>query len=86
MTAGASASLRFVRVIYARDGQALARRVDLTATHSGLQHHNARVVQQAMYLFMSASNRRTLRSSCHGQEQVCLACPSPLRSICALRT
>ena len=63
--------------------QALARRVDLRDSRPALQPYNARLVQQAMYLFMSASNRRALDSDCsHKGHTLCLACPSPLRSVC----
>ena len=67
--------------------QALARRVDLAATRAELQPYNARLVQQAMYLFMSASNRRSLRRDCsHRGPAACGKCPGPLRTTCALRS
>lgn len=66
--------------------QALALRVDLAATHVGLQPNNARLVQQAMYLFMSTSNRRALASDCgHRQAIACQSCPGALRTICPVR-
>lgn len=67
--------------------QALARRVDLAAIKPGLNSYNARLVQQAMYLFMSASNRRALRRDCsHRGPAACGKCPGPLRTTCALRS
>jgi hypothetical protein len=66
--------------------QALARRVDLAAAGIGLQPYNARLVQQAMYLFMSVSNRKALTADCsHRQASACQSCPGPLRTICPVR-
>lgn len=61
--------------------QALARKIGLDELHAGLRRYNPRVVQQALYLFMSTTNRRHLRrdcaSSCADQ-----ACPSALSRLC----
>jgi len=63
--------------------QMLAQRVDLAAMRPGLASYNARLVQQAMYLFMSASNRRLLEEDCsHLGEQACAKCPGPVRVLC----
>ncbi len=61
---------------------ALARRIDLSELKAGVSKYNPRIVQQALYLFMSASNRRTLARDCGGTG-VCGACDVVLRTICA---
>lgn len=67
--------------------QALARRVDLSELKPGLAEYNARLVQQALYLFMSASNRRLMPNDCsHLGADSCDKCPGPLRTICPLRS
>jgi hypothetical protein len=64
---------------------ALARRIDLTTLDMRLAAYNPRVVQQALYLFMSVSNRRELASDCASEIGACAACPSRLRRRCLLR-
>ena len=62
----------------------LARRVDLAAMKPGLRRFNPRLVQQALYLFMSASNRRVSRGDCSsGGAAACRACRVELRKVCA---
>jgi len=66
--------------------RALAARIDLRDLDPRLRSFNPRLVQQAMYLFMSASNRRTLASDCSRLgSSACRQCPSSLRARCGLR-
>jgi hypothetical protein len=66
--------------------QELARGVDLTALRPRLQRYNPRLVQQAMYLFMSGANRRASARDCSRLgPSACRACPQSLRSRCPVR-
>ena len=66
--------------------QALARHIDLSELGMGLQPYNPRIVQQALYLFMSTANRKPLARDCaHRGALACAACPSSVRQICPLR-
>lgn len=66
--------------------QELARRVDLSQHDPQLPSYNARLVQQALYLFMSVTNRRAIARDCsHSGDETCAACPSALRAICLRR-
>jgi hypothetical protein len=70
---------RFVR--------AVAERIDLAKYDSRVRSFNPRVVQQAMYLFMSRANRRDSPIDCvHLGERACRKCPIGLRSVCPVRT
>lgn len=61
----------------------LARGIDLTEFDSALQRYNPRLVQQAMYLFMSTANRRAAAVDClHLAPTVCATCPRAVRSRC----
>jgi hypothetical protein len=62
----------------------LARRIDLTEFNSTLQPYNPRLVQQAMYLFMSTANRRAAAAAdcMHRAPASCATCPRTLRSRC----
>lgn len=62
----------------------LARRIDLTEFDSALACYNPRLVQQAMYLFMSTSNRRaaTAADCMHRTPSACPGCPRALRLRC----
>ncbi len=63
--------------------RAVARDVDLTSHDRRLEHaYNPRLVQQAMYLFMSAANRRALPADCMHQPGACGACPRVLKARC----
>jgi hypothetical protein len=63
--------------------QRIASRVDLTALRPGLHRYNPRIVQQAIYVFMSASNRRASRVDClHAQPSACADCPRAIRRAC----
>lgn len=64
----------------------LASRVDLTAEGLSEGHpFNPRLVQQAIYLFMSTSNRRANPKDCaHEQPVNCAVCPDPMRTACSM--
>ncbi len=67
--------------------RALSKRIDLAAMRRNLRRDNPRIVQQAMYLFMSASNRRVMPGDCmHLGAKACAACPRALSRICPART
>lgn len=63
---------------------ALARKIDLRGPgHKPQNRYNPRLMQQALYAFMSRSNRRAnLADCCHEGEQVCRQCPAQLSKIC----
>ncbi len=66
--------------------QALAARVDLSALRPELPAHNARLVQQAAYLFMSETNRRALPGDCqHDAPASCSGCGGVVRALCTSR-
>lgn len=63
--------------------RALAREVDLREHDSSLHAFNPRIVQQAMYLFMSTANRRAAAADCmHEMPTACRACPRVVRARC----
>ncbi len=63
--------------------QALARGVDFSALVPGLPAWHPRLVQQALYMFMSRSNRRLAGRDCGRQVPVaCGKCPSELVARC----
>lgn len=65
--------------------QALAARVHLDEIHPGLRRYNPRLVQQALYMFMSESNRRSSGADCsHQAPSSCARCPRALASSCSL--
>jgi len=62
---------------------ALASRIALDDLHPGLHRHNPRVVQQAMFLFASRSNRLARSHDCaHRRETSCPTCPEPVKDLC----
>lgn len=66
--------------------RALSERIDLKRMRSGLRRDNPRLVQQAMYLFMSVTNRRAIAGDCmHLGPQACATCPRPLSRLCPVR-
>ncbi len=66
---------RFVR--------SLGRKVDLSAFDNDLRPFNPRLVQQALYSFMSKSNRTLSQRDCSNEgAAVCGACSRLLRSLC----
>jgi hypothetical protein len=63
--------------------RAIAREIDLSELDSTLHAFNPRLVQQAMYLFMSAANRRVADGDCiQLAPSACAACPRALRTRC----
>ncbi len=61
----------------------LAERIDLRRLKPGLQSYNPRIVQQAAYLFMSATNRRHADVDCsRDRPSTCGACPTALQTRC----
>jgi hypothetical protein len=66
--------------------EALARRVDLRAIDARVRRYNPRLVQQAMYVFMSSANRRATPADCmHVGPSACAACPRALARRCPVR-
>jgi len=64
----------------------LSGRVELDAWDARLKAYNPRLVQQAMYLFMSTSNRRALPVDCmHSGVAACARCDVARRTICRSR-
>lgn len=64
----------------------LAREIDLAALKPGLRSFNPRVVQQAIYLFMSVTNRRASARDCsYVGETACGPCPPTIASLCPRR-
>lgn len=64
----------------------LARTIDLRQLRPELQRYNPRLVQQAIYMFMSASNRRQSPRDCSQKGvDACGRCPSALRQRCPVR-
>lgn len=65
----------------------LARGIDLRVFDRRLRAFNPRLVQQAMYLFMSGANRRASPIDCaHLGRAECSSCPAALRSRCPVRS
>jgi len=61
----------------------LARGIDLRTLDRTLRSFNPRLVQQALYLFMSASNRRIAEDDCvQRAPAMCMECPSALAERC----
>lgn len=66
--------------------QALAAEVDLSQMKPEVRAYNPRIVQQAAYLFMSATNRRASLVDCsHVGELACGLCPTIVQEICPRR-
>lgn len=63
----------------------LASKVDLRAIDPSWPAFHPRLVQQAMYLFMSASNRRAATQDCV-HKATCVSCPSVLARRCPVRS
>ncbi len=64
----------------------LSRGINLTEFDETLRPYNPRLVQQAMYLFMSTANRRAAAADCmHLVPTSCVACPRAVRSRCPAR-
>ena len=66
--------------------QQLAQRVPLDQLENKLHRYNPRLVQQALYMFKSALNRRGNQSDCsHRRPKACTSCHPDLARICTLR-
>lgn len=66
--------------------QALAQRIDLRAMNHRVRSYNPRLVQQAMFVFMSAANRRATPADCmHLGPDACATCPRALKRRCPVR-
>lgn len=66
--------------------KALSAGLDLRSMKRGLRKNNPRIVQQAMFLFMSAANRRSLPHDCmHQRPDACLRCPRQVAGLCPVR-
>lgn len=62
----------------------LAAKIDLAGFKPSLRSFNPRLVQQAIYLFMSTTNRRAILRDCsHAAPTACRSCP--LRGCCPAR-
>jgi hypothetical protein len=44
------------------------------------------VLQQALYLFMSVTNRRALARDCSREVGACVRCPAEVAGLCGLRS
>lgn len=65
--------------------RALARQIDLSELGPGLRPYDPRLVQQAMFVLMSVSNRRaTAADCCQDRPDVCRRCPPEISRICPL--
>lgn len=70
----------------ARVLRSLARAVRLDLLKPGLTRYNPRVVQQAIYMFASVTNRRHAMEDCSRSAPAsCRACDPLLRAACGLR-
>jgi hypothetical protein len=64
----------------------LARTIDLRQLRSRLRRYNPRLIQQAIYMFMSASNRRQSPLDCSRRgSSACARCPRDLQDRCPVR-
>jgi hypothetical protein len=66
--------------------RAASRQINLRQFGRGFRKDNPRIVQQALFVFMSASNRRAMRRDCmHLGPKACVSCPKDLSRICPVR-
>lgn len=66
--------------------RALSARIDLKRMRPTLRRDNPRIIQQAMYLFMSVTNRRSIVGDCmHLGPAACAECPTTLSRLCPVR-
>lgn len=66
--------------------QRLASNIDLREYDATLDAYNPRLVQQALYLFMSVANRRAIARDCSQRGAAeCRNCPRAVSSLCPLR-
>lgn len=67
--------------------QSLAARINLAELHPNVRRYNPRLVQQALYMFMSESNRRANPADCcHNAPVTCGRCPEALASRCSFNS
>ncbi|HWO23569.1 MAG TPA: hypothetical protein VNO30_32735 [Kofleriaceae bacterium] len=65
----------------------LSRGISLRAFDRTLRDYNPRLVQQAVYLFMSSANRRSATNDCmHRAPAPCKECPAALSTRCHVTT
>lgn len=64
---------------------ALARQIDVSELCPGLPPFHPRLVQQAMFCFMSKSNRRLAAGDCSHHGKSCGGCAQSLRERCPVR-
>ena len=63
----------------------LSKRIDLSEYNPRLHRYNPRIVQQALYLFMSKTNRSAKEEDCaHRAPLSCGQCNKDLRTLCPL--
>lgn len=62
----------------------LARHVDVSHYRPDLPAYHPRLVQQAMFMFMSKSNRKLAPIDCSHHGRLCGLCPTELRHRCGL--
>jgi hypothetical protein len=65
--------------------QSLAREIDLQIFRPNLHSYNPRLVQQAVYLFMSRTNRRAMTTDCAYVTGACERCPRDLTHRCSAK-
>lgn len=66
--------------------EAISERISLDEFDERLDAYNPRIVQQAMYLFMSESNRRSLARDCSMEPSPpCSDCDAAIKTICPRR-
>ena len=65
--------------------KSLAAQIDLSEFDRKVRPYNPRLVQQAIYLFMSAANRRAIPRDCSFDSDACARCPRSLASRCLAR-
>lgn len=66
--------------------RALADEIDIRTIDRRVHSYNPRLVQQAMFVFMSAANRRAVGADCmHEGGAPCATCPAALQLRCPVR-
>lgn len=66
--------------------RSISERIDLAVLRRGLARSNPRLVQQAMYIFMSTTNRRANPRDCmHLGPATCRRCPTLVARLCPVR-
>lgn len=66
--------------------QELALQIDLRAEGARSHGNNPRLVQQAMFVFMSIANRRATQVDCMHRPASCSLCPRAVRKHCAVQS